>query len=130
VFEVCVCLSVCLSVCVSCVCLCVYLSVRPDHTVKGFFNCSKSNIFHRRPSILGTYLHHVTPITCARPHLPSSRSRSFANLGLWFKKKKNCNVFKGLCKSYCMGIGGIYVLLKHILFYLFLCSQNGLYLLR
>jgi hypothetical protein len=27
-----------------------------------------------------------------------------------------CNVSKGLCKSYCMGIGGIYVLLKHILF--------------
>jgi hypothetical protein len=69
-------LSVCLSVCV-----CV--SVRPDHKVKVFSSGPKLNSFHYRPSILGKYLHHVTPITCARPHHPNSRSRSFA--GLWLK---------------------------------------------
>jgi hypothetical protein len=34
------------------------------------------------------YLAHTFTITCARPHLPSSRSRSFADLGLWLKFSK------------------------------------------
>jgi hypothetical protein len=67
-----------------CVCVCVCLSVRPDHKVKVFSNGLKSSSFHRRPSILGTHLHHVAPITCARPHRPNSRSRSFAGLSLKF----------------------------------------------
>jgi hypothetical protein len=66
------------------VCVCVCVSVCPEHKVKVFSNGAKSNSFHRRPSILGTYFQHVTPITCSRPHRPNSRSRSFAGLWLMF----------------------------------------------
>jgi hypothetical protein len=65
-----------------CVYLCICVYVRPDPKVKVFLTAPNqtSHAFHtwHIPSP-------CHPITCEGPHLPSSRSRSFADLGLWLK---------------------------------------------
>jgi hypothetical protein len=54
------------------------------------------------------------PSPCHPHYMHTSPPSKFKVIwGFWFKKNVSfayipyCNVFKGLCKSYCMGIGGI-----------------------